>query len=317
MDLLSFVTEYEQSPTITDSFYFIGSEYSSLFFSLLLEKIRKNTQLSLIDSAAISDQELKSTLGMSFLGQTTVYWLSTLSEIDGRKRKKILDYLKDYSGSNPVLFFLDSETSEKEFKKTSLTGISIPESFNEETYKKISYFLYPMLEKQNNEYFYSYVFQPYSKVTVNTACQLMEYQLLLGSRTKEFVHTWLDKLLYTEKSLYTLGAAFFAKNEAKFFRLWREISSDYGYPFWISFWSDQLFRAYGFIVAKQKKNVAEAKKIAFRLPFTFVQKDWKELSVSEIKAAHDFLYSLDYNMKNGSSESSLEILFSQFFLNKF
>ena len=60
----------------------------------------------------------------------------------------------------------------------------------------------------------------------------------------------------------------------------------------------------------------DAKQISFRLPFTFVQKDWRSYSIRELKNAHQFIYTLDYDFKHGST-MAFDLFFSKFFSNQF
>jgi hypothetical protein len=58
-------------------------------------------------------------------------------------------------------------------------------------------------------------------------------------------------------------------------------------------------------------DYAEAKKVGYKLPFSFIQRDWKNHSIEELKQAHQGIYELDYRIKNGGDESFLEHFYIQ------
>ena len=67
---------------------------------------------------------------------------------------------------------------------------------------------------------------------------------------------------------------------------------------------------------KQKKQ-AEAKKAQYKLPFSFINRDWHMYSLDELRNAHDCLTKIDFQLKNGASDIGLEYFYTQFFDNKF
>jgi hypothetical protein len=62
----------------------------------------------------------------------------------------------------------------------------------------------------------------------------------------------------------------------------------------------------------ERREMVEAKKVGFRLPFSFMQRDWKKTSVHELIQAHDCIYALDYGLKNGG-EFWMELFYTKFF----
>jgi hypothetical protein len=97
--------------------------------------------------------------------------------------------------------------------------------------------------------------------------------------------------------------------------MWVTIKDTYPLQFWIVFWSEQVFRAYHFIGYKKSKQLLHAKKIAYRLPYSFIQKDWMNLSLDSLQQIHHMMYELDFRYKNGASELYLDHAFSTFFNN--
>ena len=48
------------------------------------------------------------------------------------------------------------------------------------------------------------------------------------------------------------------------------------------------------------------------MPFSFIQRDWRKISLDELRYAHQALYDFDYNFKNGASIYSLEAVYHTF-----
>ena len=61
----------------------------------------------------------------------------------------------------------------------------------------------------------------------------------------------------------------------------------------------------------------QAKTMAFRLPFSFIQTDWKKYAPAELRAAHDFVYGMDHQLKNGGDAFCFDLFYSKFFSGQF
>jgi hypothetical protein len=119
------------------------------------------------------------------------------------------------------------------------------------------------------------------------------------------------------QSMFNLSTYLFQKNGDKFFELWKRIAESYSAPFWVAFWSEQLWRASMFVTLNKQRKYNDARKIAFRLPFSFINRDWHNYSADELAAAHDFIYRLDGRLKNGGSDIGLDLFYAQFLSNQF
>jgi hypothetical protein len=124
-------------------------------------------------------------------------------------------------------------------------------------------------------------------------------------------------IIAPKSSLFTLSTYFFAKDARLFFPLWVRISHEYSPQFWVVYWAEQLWRAHGFLQLHKKNKKDDAKKIAFRLPFGFIQREWRNYSVRELRNAHAMMYEIDFRLKNGSDDYILDFFFSKFFTNQF
>jgi hypothetical protein len=112
-----------------------------------------------------------------------------------------------------------------------------------------------------------------------------------------------------------LSQALFDRKSRQFFLQWQRVSLIYPPQFWISFWSEQLWRACSYIQLQKDGKRDEAKKIGYRLPFSFLNNAWRTYSIGELQQAHSLLYDIDYHLKQGGNEYSLELLYARL-LNK-
>jgi hypothetical protein len=130
--------------------------------------------------------------------------------------------------------------------------------------------------------------------------------------------SFFEKIIVPETSLFVISQYFFAKDSRAFFNVWHQYQLEYPLAFWSVFWSEQLWRAYFVWFYLNQKNHAAAKSMSFRLPFTYLQKDWKKSSLTELKNAHQYIYELDLNAKSSVETTySLDLFYSKFFSNEF
>jgi hypothetical protein len=284
---------------------FVSKEHPSLFIYFLISVLRKR-QLSVeyIDSSGAHDAAIKAQLSMTFLGQRILYWL-----LQGREQKRdqasLLSYLACYKGPHAIWLSLPKALANS-------CVVEIPEVVDERTFNA----LYEMLFAKSaiSLIFAQKLFVRQPQIKLEDAFLLMNYVTVLSrNQIDEFLDTWLNGLIFPEASLFSLSTAFFAKKNNHFFNLSKILSHHYPPIFWISFWSEQLFRARWFVYYARNKHVAQAKAISYKLPFTFIKKDWQLYTPSELDEAHNELYTIDYRLKNGCSPDQLEVFYHTFF----
>src|SRR5205807_225901 len=105
---------------------------------------------------------------------------------------------------------------------------------------------------------------------------------------------------------------FFSKQKSNFFSLWGELRLQYPDEFWVVFWSEQLWQAIVFCEEASRNGAARAKSLVNRLPFSFMQKDWQSYKNDELISAHDFLYSIDYSLKNSAGTFGIDLFVHKF-----
>ena len=151
-----------------------------------------------------------------------------------------------------------------------------------------------------------------AKMTLDQACMLMQYISVMGDVSYESVRGLLQRVVVPDHSLFVLSQHFFAKDQEAFFKLWKQVEPEFPIEFWIPYWSEQLWQASLFVMQVQELGPIGAKKGVTRLPFSFLQRDWKKYGVRELCAAHTFLYGVDFGLKNGYAEHGLELFLAQF-----
>jgi hypothetical protein len=290
--------------------------YPLLFFSVLLQQIKKRHDLpvEMIDLSVQDVALVKGRLETSFLGQTIFCWLRNISDVPVKVRKELLSYLATYTGPNKVAFFAyHGDVPRVELRWLDML---IPEAIDRNQFVTLATQMYGMQELYARQCAPLLV-NPQATMQLDDACLLTQYAMLVGSKNvSHFTAEWLDQLIKPKSSLFILSKHFFAKDARSFFPVWLQISKQYPMQFWIAFWSEQLWSAAAYVNLMRKNDRIEAKKVSNRLPVTFLQKNWRDYSMRELKKAHDCIYALDHALKNGGSEFGLDLFYSQFFQNQ-
>jgi len=317
MELKTFLSSLDNAQFLTDKsvLCFRGKqEYPLLFFSSVLKKIKKHISVEMVD---ISEQDFANIAGRlqtSFLGTRVLYWLRNVSALNKAKKKKLLDYVRSYSGPNVIVFFATYDDVPRIAQ--GWIEIPLPDEVQANTFESFMCSVFD-IQSPRARSLATVLAKRHKQLPLDTLCLLAHYDQVLGKNTSTFFDEWLDQLVVPQSSLFMLSKYFFAKDARSFFPYWSEIEQVYTPQFWMVFWSEQLWRASGFIMFARKKQHGDAKQISFRLPFTFLQKDWRSYSVRELKNAHQFVYTTDYNLKHGASTMALDLFFSKFFCNQF
>ncbi len=290
--------------------------YPLLFFSTLCTQL-KNQSSVLVKNIDLNSQDflsIQASLETTFLGNGVMYWLGAIEQLDKAKQKCLFDYLATYTGPNNIAFFIGRDISPP-LSDTSLR-IEVPERMDADLFRiffmRCGHTITPRMYQ-----FITMLFERYNYVPLDAAPLLMHYARVLRAHIALFFDTWLDSIIMPETSLFALSQHFFAKNNHAFFDQWCDIREVYALPFWTSFWSEQLWRASFFIHLLANNQHAAAKRIGFRLPFSFLQRDWKKYHSDELAQAHQYICALDHHIKNGGSSMGLDLFYSKFLFNQF
>ena len=318
---LSLFLQKIENPTFLDSYkrmcFVVADTYPFLFFSMIIQKIKTVTQgtVEYLDLQEHEQESILSKLEMQgFLGTKNSYWLGNVSSLKAKKKKFWVDYIAKYQGQHNLCFCCDESDSDfldkKDLKITLEAGIdrvqfekiaSIFESINNVLLKKLA----------NKLFLYN------RSVELDKACLLIHYVKVLGNNLDQFCNEWLGILCNHEQSLFKLSEYFLSKRSKHFFSLWSKVGHRYPEVFWVSYWSDTIWRAYHYVKTMRTGDFAAGKKMGYRLPFAFLKYDWKKVNTAELKAGHQFLYGVDHNIKNGVGAYGLELLYMNYMLGKF
>lgn len=283
--------------------------FASRFFSRLQSD---GCQIQTGNIEAIPLDEVISQLEMSFLGSGLIYWFRGFDQVDKKIRDRFLHYLTKYQGPHRVILFV-SEQDKKNLLQEEI--INIPEEVDVKLFEQ----LFTLDKKKNSNQsvlLFKQLGQRYKKMSVDAVCMITEYMKVAGCNEQTI--SFLEKIIVPETSLFAISQHFFAKDSRAFFKAWQQYQLEYPLTFWSVFWSEQLWRAYFVWFYLNQKNFAAAKSMSFRLPFTFLQKDWKRSSLTEFKNAHQYIYELDLISKSSVEITySLDLFYSKFFSNEF
>ena len=290
--------------------------YPLLFFSLLFNRLKKQEYYHIIPIEVSEQKEslIQAQLATNFLGNSVLYWMGNLTVLSRRTQELWFSYFQEYRGPHTIAFFITEDTLFP-FKKDTV-GVSIPDNVS----GKEMIILQRLLPRTSSKWSRRFLQQldiQYENISLDLSCLLLHYALLVGKNSDTFFTEWLDNIMPLQTSLFLLSQHFFAKNANIFFAKWSRVHSKFNLQFWIAFWSEQLWRATLYVDLVNNNSYIEAKKIQFKLPFSFIRHDWKMYHVHELQHAHQFLFDVDYHLKNNGSPCSLDLFYSKFFLNQF
>ncbi len=290
--------------------------YPLLFFSLLFSWLKKKKcyQIVSVDVDEQKESLIRARLATSFLGTSILYWFGNLAKLNYKTQERWVTYLQEYSGPHAIAFFITEDISFSFTQKT--VTVNIPDAVSSEEMVMLQQLL-PTISSTWNKQFLQKLGKKNKNISLDLSCLFIHYALLIGKNSNIFFTTWLDHIMPLQTSLFLLSQHFFAKNTRLFFTEWLRMRNNYNPQFWIAFWSEQLWRATLWIDLASNKSYTEAKKIQFKLPFSFIKCDWKKYNVDELQEAHQFLTDVDYHLKNNGSPHSLDLFYSKFFLNQF
>lgn len=316
MNLIDIVSQKTTEALQKASVVFITSETpAGLFFSHVFKRLAStfNLQLMIIDAEASEESAIKAALEVSFLGSSYCYLIKNLEELPPQHRKTLISYLEQYKGPHKVIVYCMPET--KVSTKKGALVINAEDKVDAKLYATLYAYIHG--ETLNpDDLFAKNLFTTCKVITLDEAYMMITYQKVLGKRSEEFFDTWLPHIIVPDLSLFTLSQYFFAKDQKSFSALWHKIHDKFPDEFWTSYWSEQLWNA-AVYVQKMSNQESIGNPKTYRLPFSFMQRDYKRYAIKECAQAHSFLYSIDYNLKNGSGYQAIDLFCAQFINGEF
>lgn len=319
MEFLSFL-EHVKNPVWWQKqsvVYCMCEHYQLLFFSELVCKLKKNgpCRTQAVDIADAPVDSMSAQLSSSFLGTKSVYWLKNIADLDSKKKSYWISYIQSYRGPNCLLLCNDKTLSADALG--SMCYCQIPVDLDQSLCSSVLFFLQCHDAGRNAQLVRS-IFRTRKKIELDTLCLLTHYATLAEKEFDLFLSQWLDMIVVPDTSLFDLSKHFFARNQDQFFRVWHALSGLYGEIFWVVYWADIVWRAYHFVRLSSLGRHDQAKKIGVRLPFSFLQGGWRQVSAGELNCLLNCLYALDQDIKNGVQGTQyIELLYLKFFLRQF
>ena len=232
------------------------------------------------------------------------------------KKEDFPSYLCSYNGPHNLIFFLSPEEVKRSYATNNWMLIDIPDAINSSDALMLYPFFAHELQKTVFELFVKKIFEWYGAVSFETLCLLLSYAGLVGTKNiDQFFSLVGNKIIVPDQSLFSLAQDFLAGKASNFFKKWLIIEEHYQHQFWVTFWSNQLFRAQGFVAYMKKKDHINAKAIGARnLPFSFIERDWRRYQNNTVLIdAHQHLCDLDSHIKLTSYPHAFDIFFARFF----
>lgn len=292
---------------------FLSNSFPYQFMRKLLQKIEVDKILSIPRSRVqFSTQEVKTLLPLlqqTVLGQASFFWLGDVGDgFTTKNRDALLAGLNGYVGENRIALFVQEvpaknllHTIQLPVDITAADGMALAKIFAPKTLANApKRSVIEALLNQNQQ------------IPLNLFITILDsIELVHVKNLPDFV-CYLRPLLPLSGELSNLSQAFF-KRDCSFFRTWSNISNEYPPIFWLSFWHDQWWRAFHVITFAQQKNIILAKKMGFKLPYSFIIRDWQNYQKEYFQKLLAQLYTIDYNIKRGHSFCFFDFLYAQHF----
>lgn len=314
--LLSFLEKIKDQSLSVPVICFSGDgAYPLLFFARMIEQCKKiSTQaVQSVDMSAHTKPQLLGQFETSFLGATTTYWLKDISALSSREQSAWREYCAQYVGPNTLWFFNPQDTVSHEYALT----VMLPTLIDSRLFVSLAQWFGVSITSTHKRFISSLFAHQSAGITLETACLMIEYMQVIGSDHELFFNEVVHSMIPSDASLFALSSAFMAKKHTQFYPQWQKLASVYSEQFWCSFFSDLLWRGAEYVRLARKNDMIGARKIAYRLPFSFIKSDWQKHTSQELATAHAFIFDADFRFKNSGGYAAFDLFFSSFFLGTF
>ena len=310
-----------------NTLFFKGSNYPFLFINYLFKMLEekkiipshfKNLIINSTDKIQVSGS-----LQQSFLGAKTFYWLGEYKFKKTDKTKiKLIDFLLTYKGPNIAAIYINEDKlPAKTLKliKNNPDGslIELKEQIDFNDFKSMLLFFEKSINEKKLKIALQ-IFKSTKMLPLDAAISLMNYLELISVKMADNFYNYISSTLIQDNpSLSNLAEYFFAKKPEQFFNLWSKIYQDYPEMFWVAFWSEQIWKAHYVVKYLKQKDFTAARSLSFRLPYSFINKDWKKAELPSLQLCYQFLYNYDFALKTGSTFCALDLFYLNYFTNNF
>lgn len=294
---------------------FVGGQYPYLFMRKLLIKLEQDAIIDLprsrVQLASQDPKALLPLLQQTILGQASFFWLGALEENFSQKQKEVLlQGLGGYTGANRIAFFAEELPA-----NASLPSFQLPVDISLSDAILLAQLFNPkVLDSAHKIAALKSLFQQANQISLNLFVGILDSFELVQAKQLEILLRYLAPTLPLSAELSELSQLFFKKDKL-FFKKWTVLSEEYPPVFWLAFWGDQWWRAFHVVSLAQKKNIILAKKMAFKLPYSFINKDWQSYEPAYFQLLLKKLYTIDYKIKRGYTFCFFDHLYALHFFN--
>ncbi len=318
MKITDFLYEIvEESSLLLDYqvFCFQGSSFQPTFFSVIFNYLAINKKLpgryQRFSFSKDGGKEIVQLEGLRLfmLGEKISYWLGdmTARQLSRTVKKELPFFLSGYDGPHYLFLFSDSVQP-----SSNMLIIDCNTAFSPQLAKTFLLLKGHQFQKTKFDILVQQV-KELTPFSLDALCMQVSYFSLIGLKSIHDDVYYLKGLSGSSVQLSSLVEAFFEKNDKRFFELWSYVKADYSEPFWIVFWADTLWRAYHVCYYMHIKQYREAKQMSYRLPFSFINRLWKNISCYKLKEAYQAIYRYDYLFKKGLAKGLVEQFFFSYF----
>jgi hypothetical protein len=241
--------------------------------------------------------------------------LKNISQLDAKRRAYWVSFVQSYNGPNCLILFCNDVLTRQ--SNDTCVQVLLPAECDQSLAANILNLLEPK-DARRSSLVIRTLFKRRREISLDEICLLTHYMRASGPYLELFLTQWLDSIILPDASLFDLSKYLLARNQESFFKVWYSMADMFGDLFWIAYWGDIFWRAYHFSRLSALGQHEQAKKFAPRLPFSFIQGGWRRISLHELKAALNYVYALDSDIKNGTQGLPyMELLYLKFFLGHF
>lgn len=294
---------------------FCGPTYPAVFFPFFISWLAERWGKEYIsfsgETADIS--AFQRACYQTFLGRSFLIWGGNYASYSSSTRKTLGPLLKTYSGPHSLALFFTPKERETVRGGNGCVLIECDGAVDRELFDLLA--LFKPIQISND------IWDRWTKkrgtLSFDDAARLLWYARAAGDLSLDWLDAWGDRLFPADQSLFKLSQYFFARDRSQFMALWALYKDEYPAEFWVAFWSEQLWQAH-MVVTNAKGGGAPSGQVTNRLPFSFLQRDWRRYELRELIAAHAALYGIDFALKNGSADLyAIELFVAKFVIGGF
>nr|MBP7854778.1 hypothetical protein [Candidatus Babeliales bacterium] len=191
-------------------------------------------------------EQIKMILQTTFLGQSQQFIFHDVSILAKKKRSEFLQFLQYYQGPHQIIGWIGHQDDMQLVDTDHLIKIVVADMYTQDVVHGLL-FLYHDQKRESIAYFFARLFRIRKELSLDQICLLHGYARLIGKNIDIFFQEWFDQLIMDDVSLFFVAQLFFEKKPDAFFKHWHWIRPYFSDQFWVTFFSDQIFKAYLYV----------------------------------------------------------------------